>query len=105
VTIQVWTFYRIDWDLLRDDQDSASTIAPGLYWTSREAVIEAVIEELKEEYEEYDEAAKDDPAWAEQVGPFGVEFVHEKTPGIINVRAPWLTEDDEIVVYKMEVAK
>lgn len=57
--MRVWTFTTIDWDLLRDDVETADTIMPVRAYATRELAAEKVAEALREEAKELLEAEVD----------------------------------------------
>lgn len=46
----IWTYARIDHELLRDDSNSATDILPVWAWTSKEPAIEAAERSEKEDW-------------------------------------------------------
>jgi len=49
--MKIWTFVSIDWDLLRDDLDSAESIGPCHAWTTMEQAMDAADRMWQEEQE------------------------------------------------------
>lgn len=81
----VWTYTRIDYDLLRDDLESAGDIAPGVAWTTPELAKLAA----EADWQDEDEDGGNPPlAWEEERG---------RREGEVS----WVSVQDEIVEFRV----
>ena len=99
MTTKIWSYTCINWDLIRDDLDSAVDIFPVRYYKTREKAIENLVKDLNaywHSYEDHEKVIASDMKWEESARSSDdgsllcSEFYHEQS-------------EDTYFLYEMEL--